>query len=511
MFKKQKEEYPGLKADDFVLIMQTKFQRKMLQKFGSQMVTINGTHGTNKYKFQLYTLLVLDEWNEGIPVAFCISNREDEQIFRIFFEKIKEAAGIVSTEIFMSDDAPAFINAWEKVMGMPKRRLLCLWHVHRNWTLNQSKINNPKKQKLIMTLLRSMSEELDEEKFKREYEHMLSQLHEDEETVEFALYLQRQYSNKVNAWARCFRKHVPAHTNMHLESLHRAMKYYYMDGQTCIRLDESIDALLNIIRDKKFDRLRKFCKNTPYKKQKQTEERHIRSIDFLNATETKINMHEDENSWIVNDKYVVTRIPDVPHICCRRTCEKCAICIHMYSCNCIDNSISYFICKHIHACVMRYTVPTNLEIALPIPEVDVEIGYETDIPRTIYRNEDTYDLEKEMNLKNDLIQGFIQTRKLGGSEDYKTMIKLQDKMIALYQSMDKPKCVDKTTKVQKQSFFPTRKCTKKSKPTTSLPYVSNEHRQILQNGLLRGEEEAVNVHVDNDHEYYIAVSASADQ
>ena len=316
LFKKQTEEYEGLNNEDFALILQTKFQKNMFTKFAKSIVCIDGTHDTNKYKFQLYTLLTLDEWNEGVPVAFCISNREDEAIFRIFFDKIKEAAGIqehFETDIFMSDDAPAFGNAWNKVMGQPKKKLLCHWHIHKNWVTNQSKIKNPAKRELVLASLRSLSEELDEEKFKKEYNNFLSQLSKDADTSDFASYLNRQYSNKTEAWARCFRKHVLAQTNMHLEAMHRSLKYNFMNGKSCIRLDESIDALLNLV------------KNTPYKKAKETRERHAKGLDLSKVD----NIQANNGEWLVNEKYVVSRTENAS-VCCKRTCEECNICIHMF-------------------------------------------------------------------------------------------------------------------------------------------------------------------------------------
>ena len=35
------------------------------------------TYGVNIYDFMLITVLVIDEYGEGIPVAWAISNRED--------------------------------------------------------------------------------------------------------------------------------------------------------------------------------------------------------------------------------------------------------------------------------------------------------------------------------------------------------------------------------------------------------------------------------------------------
>jgi len=75
----------------------------------------NATHGTNAYDIQLYTLLTVDEFGSGCPVACCFSNRSDELIFRQFFNVVKSKVGQIQSKVFMSDDAPAFYNAWSSV------------------------------------------------------------------------------------------------------------------------------------------------------------------------------------------------------------------------------------------------------------------------------------------------------------------------------------------------------------------------------------------------------------
>ena len=40
----------------------------------------------------------------------------------------------IPTDIFMTDMASAFYNAWSQVFSHPEMRLVCSWHVHRAWT-----------------------------------------------------------------------------------------------------------------------------------------------------------------------------------------------------------------------------------------------------------------------------------------------------------------------------------------------------------------------------------------
>ncbi len=47
-------------------------------KFGSNVICMDTTHGTNSYDFSLTFILVVDEFGEGIPVGWMLySNRQD--------------------------------------------------------------------------------------------------------------------------------------------------------------------------------------------------------------------------------------------------------------------------------------------------------------------------------------------------------------------------------------------------------------------------------------------------
>lgn len=136
-FKEQEEDddnVPHFSKNDFCLIIMTQFQSKMFLKFGKDKVCIHGTHGLNSYNFQLYSLVVVDEYGNGIPVAFCFSNKYDTATYKHYFQCIKNTIGIINPSIFMSDDEPAFYNAWNCVMGSVEKQLLCEWHVLRNWS-----------------------------------------------------------------------------------------------------------------------------------------------------------------------------------------------------------------------------------------------------------------------------------------------------------------------------------------------------------------------------------------
>ena len=121
LFKQQGEQQPQTMDNigniDFLLVLQTEFQRDMLKEFGNNTVCIDSTHGTNQYDFKLITLLVIDEFNEGIPVAWAISNKEDTLTIIEILKGIKDRTCPLAPKWFMSDDAEQFFLRGQRCSG----------------------------------------------------------------------------------------------------------------------------------------------------------------------------------------------------------------------------------------------------------------------------------------------------------------------------------------------------------------------------------------------------------
>lgn len=96
-----------------MIIIQSPFQKDMACKFAGNGVCIDTTHGTTSYDFLLTFVLVIDEYGEGFPIAWCLSNHEDVTHMNIFFEMIKQNCGVLTPRWLMSDLADQFYNAWE--------------------------------------------------------------------------------------------------------------------------------------------------------------------------------------------------------------------------------------------------------------------------------------------------------------------------------------------------------------------------------------------------------------
>ncbi len=98
-----------LAEKDFILCIQTSLQADILKRFSLDRVS---TFGTNGYDFILITIMIVDDYGEGFPAAWCISNREDQLVLTHFFDAIKDRVGVLTPKWFMSDLAEQFYNAW---------------------------------------------------------------------------------------------------------------------------------------------------------------------------------------------------------------------------------------------------------------------------------------------------------------------------------------------------------------------------------------------------------------
>jgi MULE transposase domain len=70
----------GTISKHFCVIVAEQFGLAMLNAFGAgedRMVLLDATGGTNKYGYQLYSLVVVDDFREGVPVAFMLTSSQE--------------------------------------------------------------------------------------------------------------------------------------------------------------------------------------------------------------------------------------------------------------------------------------------------------------------------------------------------------------------------------------------------------------------------------------------------
>lgn len=129
------------------------------------------------------------------------------------------------------------------------------------------------------------------EDFPQLLQNAINTFHDDMDTTEWGHYFRQNYGNNYKLWAECYRKGCRINTNMHLEAMHRVIKYCYLEGKNVLRLDKGLHAVLKFVRDKIVDRM---MKNTKGKNNN-----HISNIHKRH----RCAVTEDHSVDIVNNVY----------------------------------------------------------------------------------------------------------------------------------------------------------------------------------------------------------------
>ena len=204
----------GSCTDDFLIVIQTLFQRDLLKLFGSNAVCIDSTHGTTAYDFNLTSILIIDEYGEGVPVGWMIANREDKQTLVTFCRAIQKRTGNVNPQWFMTDDAEQYYNAWKEVFNEGStKKILCTWHVDRAWrkAINQH-ISDKLKQIEVYHQLRLLLTETKESQFRVMLQEFLTYTEKYHQT--FHDYFSGHYCKRINQWASCYRVNTAVNTKL---------------------------------------------------------------------------------------------------------------------------------------------------------------------------------------------------------------------------------------------------------------------------------------------------------
>jgi hypothetical protein len=350
VFKPQGVSSNGLPEDDFLLVFQNEFQLEMLKEFGKNVVCCDATHATNVYGFLLITLMIIDDFGEGIPVAWAISTREDTGVLKVFFNALMLKAGPIVPSVFMSDDANQYWNAWSDTFGGDNtKKLLCAWHIDRAWRKAlQERVTSSEDRASLYLHLRVLLGELEISAFYVLLQKFMSLLVSTQ--ADFSDYFQRTYIPRITQWASCYRKCLHINTNMYVEAFHRVLKIVYLDSKHNRRVDHLLYILCKIARDKTFERFHKLHKGKTSSRITCINKRH-READVMLSCHCIVHRTSD-SSWTVQsqhdpDKYYTVHL--VNEACsCNMRCSYCDACLDMYTCSCVDSALHTTVCKHIH-------------------------------------------------------------------------------------------------------------------------------------------------------------------
>uniref|UniRef100_A0AAR5PGF5 SWIM-type domain-containing protein n=1 Tax=Dendroctonus ponderosae TaxID=77166 RepID=A0AAR5PGF5_DENPD len=148
---------------------------------------------------------------------------------------------------------------------------------------------------------------------------------------------------------------------MHIERMHKSIKYIYLQGKNVQRLDKALGALMKLVTDRLFDRLIMLNKGKVSSKLTELRKRHRISLtlDEGSVSEVSSGICQIMSASVANNVYTVCE--NRGGCDCQLHCEECECCIHTYSCDCIHGSIRWNKCKHVHL-VSRFLQQRKLTV-----------------------------------------------------------------------------------------------------------------------------------------------------
>eukprot|EP01018_Ginkgo_biloba_P040190 Gb_37568 [translate_table: standard] len=126
-------------TEPFILGIQTEWQLQQMIRFGhNSFIAADSTFGTNKLRYPLYTLLVFDSHQNGIPIAWIITpnfaSHNVQKWIGALCDKVRLKDPKWKPNAFMIDDAATEISIIRDLFQC--RILLCLWRIRRAWLRN---------------------------------------------------------------------------------------------------------------------------------------------------------------------------------------------------------------------------------------------------------------------------------------------------------------------------------------------------------------------------------------
>ncbi len=359
--------------NDFVLIMMTDLQQSMLNLYADKVIAIYGPQETHSCDFFLYTLLVLDHENEGVAVAFAMSNRNNDSVMETFLSCIKEKVGVIQTDVLITDLQENSYHYWAKIMSPPRHRFFCMWCVKKDWLQHLNKIDNKEKQKMLRQQLNQFTKEIDTLMFEEKVNEFTGM--EDPDLKKFMDYFKSRYVSCTPFWAYCYRHQTGISSVLQVDAFYKVIKYLLGNGRKTKNLTSCLLTVMDYIALKENDFKVKKVRSKLSNKLVALRMAHSSAIEQLEQFAVPVEM-TDENKWRVGsfsvddtmytiDKIMETNCPG-NNAECPLFCFDCGFCYHQYKCSCSDYAVKNNMCKHIHVlCIFLSNTSTAVECESP--------------------------------------------------------------------------------------------------------------------------------------------------
>ncbi|KAL6726916.1 hypothetical protein Aduo_008844 [Ancylostoma duodenale] len=102
-------------GDGFMLVIITPMQSQCLHEFAVRGIGIDDTFDVSQYKLRLATIAVADQFDRALSAGYYTNYRMTREEVEVLFEQLQKVVPEFDTRFFMSDDSPAFWNAFKSV------------------------------------------------------------------------------------------------------------------------------------------------------------------------------------------------------------------------------------------------------------------------------------------------------------------------------------------------------------------------------------------------------------
>ena len=253
--------------------------------------------------------------------------------------------------------------------------------------------------------------------------------------------------------------------------------------------------------------------------------------------------------------YTVRKADTLPHVnrTCPLLCRDCQVCVHGFSCSCVDSALRNTICKHIHLVVQTYN-PVCSYVTGPVAPVDECVGdddiaaddvvevEEDEIPELACETvstghqalPDVSESEAILNQRSQQRNSNVETTQLVATvesaisyvraamnSDHETLVVVAEHMtrlrslVAAMSNREKPGCdrlpapvcsnEPANRKAPTQRAFRSTRRSRKRKPQVTASKPTHEEKQFLLKAL-EGNTEVVSYQPVMDHDYSSDIS-----
>lgn len=337
---------PG-EANAIVIIIMSHLQSQIFQDPDYNIFVFNSV--TLSYcDFDLITLFVVNSSGESYPATCMFTNDTTDSSLELFFRKIRERVGELAPQYLFTNCEDKYQRIWSECMNSKSK---CFYHpqqVDIDIKLNLNKIVSAQadvtraKRQWLSDTLRGLRNMLDENDFLETLDATLNVLKSDGDFRGYFNYHTTHFTD-VKKWANVYKidETLPM---KQIEVVGDVLKHYLGD-LFVTRFDKIFHCVIRFLRDETVYALLKISSNRVYFAE-ENDDRHKLGMELQ-----FFGTHLGEDVWKVSGEecgsgHLVYKY--LEQKCCSLTCTTCLICVHCFSCTCVDFFISNVICVHIH-------------------------------------------------------------------------------------------------------------------------------------------------------------------